>query len=77
MRPARPIPSLVAAGLALVVAALLALQGCATSAAVPAGADGAASAAAPAKPACEPEPFCYQACLRGYQPAYCRFHCGC
>ncbi|MEO8848280.1 MAG: hypothetical protein ABI440_06600 [Casimicrobiaceae bacterium] len=33
----------------------------------------------PAKPspACQPEPFCYRDCLRGYQPAYCRYKCGC
>ena len=33
---------------------------------------------APAAPkACDPEPFCYANCLRGYQPGYCRFKCGC
>jgi hypothetical protein len=28
-------------------------------------------------PACEPDPYCYRDCLRGYQPGYCRYKCGC
>lgn len=59
------------------LAVILALAGCATPAAAPATTETGASTAAPPKPACDPEPFCYQACLRGYQPAYCRYHCGC
>jgi hypothetical protein len=33
----------------------------------------------PATPAvaCDPDPFCYRDCLRGYQPGYCRYKCGC
>lgn len=40
---------------------------------------GAIPAPAAAKPtvACEPDPYCYRDCMRGYQPGYCRYKCGC
>jgi hypothetical protein len=70
-------PSLSRAAAVAGLAALLVLAGCATPPASAAASDAGTQGTAPAKPACEPDPFCYQSCLRGYQPGYCRFHCGC
>jgi hypothetical protein len=59
----------------------LSLAACALPAQQPPDAEAAQGTSAPpsAKPApkCEPEPYCYSDCLRGYQPGYCRFKCGC
>ncbi|MFI4904851.1 MAG: hypothetical protein ACHP91_15750 [Burkholderiales bacterium] len=58
-----------------IVIALISVAACAASQ-PPATPPADAPAAKPA-PACEPDPYCYRDCLRGYQPGYCRFKCGC
>ena len=59
------------------VLALL-LCACAMPTQRPADPAAADASVAPATPrACDPEPYCYMDCLRGYQPGYCRFKCGC
>jgi hypothetical protein len=61
-----------------IAALALMLAACAVPAQRPLDPDvsGAAVASKPA-PACEPDPYCYRDCLRGYQPGYCRYKCGC
>lgn len=62
----------------VIVVALLGIGACAAplpQAAAPAAESGVPAAKAPAT--CDPDPYCYRDCLRGYQPGYCRFKCGC
>ncbi|HEV8503382.1 MAG TPA: hypothetical protein VGR63_17555 [Casimicrobiaceae bacterium] len=61
--------------LTAIIVALIGVGACVAPPPAP-PADAPATAAKPA-PACEPDPYCYRDCMRGYQPAYCRFKCGC
>jgi len=76
---ARPIAR---CGHAVAAFSLALLAACATppapaDAPPPAAAAPAAGNAPPKASTCDPEPFCYRDCLRGYQPVYCRYKCGC
>ncbi len=62
---------------AIVLLLMVSLVGCATGSAPPPAAAPGADAAAKPPSTCEPEPFCYRDCMRGYAEGYCRFKCGC